>query len=106
MIDTDVDLSAVDSIAEEFAPEVVRIRSYVDPGSFGEPVVVANVVTSDDVTKDNVIALRERLRDRFNQVFGLKKLGLWPLFFFLTVTQQKKYNDPKWLELKSCWNNL
>ena len=96
MIETDINLSAVDGIAYEFAPDVVRIRSYVNSGSYGDPVVEVNVVTSDNLARDRVNDLRERIRDRFFQVFQLRRAGLWPLVSFRTVSQQQKHDDPKW----------
>jgi hypothetical protein len=88
---------AVDEIARELAPDVVRIRMKIGEDWDGDPAIYFRVVLSDEASlKDRLAEVTGRVRAKLFDELGLESLDHIPYFDFRSQSEQAIMRDPKW----------
>jgi len=90
--------SAINAVAAEFAPRVVRIRRSFGEDASGFPSVFLRIVVRDDAASP-VTRLRDLARPLSIAIMNRAKTdenGLNAYFNFRTVSEQEKLRDPDW----------
>jgi hypothetical protein len=88
---------AVDEVARELAPDVVRIRVDVHEDWSGDPAIYFRVILSDEASReDRLTETTGRVSERLSDELRLDRLDHIPYFSFRSQTEQELMRDPKW----------
>jgi hypothetical protein len=87
----------VDRIAQELAPDVVRIRLDVKPDWTDDPALYFRVTMSDESSRrDRMWDATELVRARVIDELRLEALEHHPYFRFRSYSEQAELQDPQW----------
>jgi hypothetical protein len=87
----------VDRIAQELAPDVVRIRLDVHPDWTDDPALYFRVTLSDEASRRRpLLDVTGLVRKKVVDELRLEELEHHPYFKFRSYSEQTKLQDPQW----------
>jgi hypothetical protein len=87
----------VDRIAQDFAPDVVRIRFSFGRDWSGDPAIFFRTVLSDDASRPERLGpVTRELRNRLYDELGLSELDHYSYFNVRSQSEVAKLHDTAW----------
>jgi hypothetical protein len=87
----------VDQIAQELAPDVVRIRCREDLDWYGDPALRFRVILSDEASQRPRLAeVARKVRTAVSDRLRLSESDRIPFFRFRSQSEQEKIREASW----------
>jgi len=86
----------VDQVARELAPDVIRIRMDIGHDWAESPAIYFRVILSDEVTREQLWEVTERVRQKLRDDLGLDALEHISYFKFRGYGEQAELQDKAW----------
>ncbi len=87
----------VDRIAQELAPDVVRIRFQVGQDWSEDPAIYFRVILSDEASRlDHLSVTTNKVSDKLSEKLGLAESDHISYIRFRSQSEQAKLQDPAW----------